>query len=174
MNQFFVRQWKDVPDVPWWYNERASVGLLAAALWKTGGYAFEEYSTKKKGKVGRVDLEFGTGNEVFVAEAKQCWIRNMGKTDPTNRIKQSFKAATEDVKRCNTMGMGKLAIVFGVPSMNEADSDLAFRENVAHFLDYANEVDAGAMAWVFPGSKCQPTIGGKIYPGVVVWIKEVA
>jgi len=24
-------------DVPWWYNERAWVGVLAAATWKAGG-----------------------------------------------------------------------------------------------------------------------------------------
>lgn len=118
MNQFFVRQWKDVPDVPWWYNVRASVGLLAAAVWKTGGYAFEEYSTKKKSKVGRVDLEFGTGNEAFIVEAKQCWLKGMTDIDSANRlIEKYFAAASSAIVRpwnmapvmAGTLGQGLAA-----------------------------------------------------------------
>ena len=31
-----VKDWAD-DDVPWWYNERTSVGFFAAAVWKKGG-----------------------------------------------------------------------------------------------------------------------------------------
>jgi hypothetical protein len=34
-------------DVPWWYNERASVGFLAGAVWKYGGWVMEEFGAEK-------------------------------------------------------------------------------------------------------------------------------
>jgi hypothetical protein len=38
-------EFKSDDDIPWWYNERAWVGVLAAATWKAGGrimhYEFE-------------------------------------------------------------------------------------------------------------------------------------
>src|SRR5262245_34034370 len=37
-----VRVWYQ-DDVPWWYNERASLSLFAGAIWKVGGIAFEEF-----------------------------------------------------------------------------------------------------------------------------------
>lgn len=49
-------------DACWWYTERANVGTLAAAAWRTKGWlALEEYSTSKRGdeagsKNGRCDL----------------------------------------------------------------------------------------------------------------------
>ncbi len=67
-------------DVPWWYGERTSIGFFAAACWKSGGQAIEEYSTikisrskrtRKQTYTGRGDLLFYFKNRVFVAEAKQ-------------------------------------------------------------------------------------------------------
>src|SRR4051794_10797989 len=79
LNQELTRRWAHDPDVPWWYNERASVGLFAAAAWLEEGHAFEEYSgSKRKEKghsAGRFDLEFSVRKHEFRAEAKQCWLR---------------------------------------------------------------------------------------------------
>jgi hypothetical protein len=64
-------------DAPWWYNERASLSLLAGALWYADGWAFEEFVTskrhKRKARRGRGDLMFEVGGLKAVAEAKQCW-----------------------------------------------------------------------------------------------------
>src|SRR3990172_7393950 len=35
-------------DVPWWYNERPHVGLLAGAIWQSGGWAFQEYGIERQ------------------------------------------------------------------------------------------------------------------------------
>jgi hypothetical protein len=49
-NLRIVRDWKDLPDVPWWYNERASLSVLAGSVWKqSGGIALEELVADKNG-----------------------------------------------------------------------------------------------------------------------------
>jgi hypothetical protein len=65
-------------DAPYWYNERPSLGTLAGAIWKAGGFVLEEYrGTKryrKKKWEGRVDLYFSWKNKGYVIEAKQIWL----------------------------------------------------------------------------------------------------
>lgn len=70
-------------DLPYWHSERANVGFLAAAVWKSGGVAIEEYWTEreKKGKKpvkGWVDLwgKMKKGRE-FSLEAKQLWLSKL-------------------------------------------------------------------------------------------------
>jgi hypothetical protein len=175
-NLLLVRHWEDVHDVPWWYNERASLSVFAGAVWQTGDYAFEEYALNKvredKPVTGRVDLEFSIANRTFIAEAKQCWLPNMGQANHANRIKKSIAKATADVRLCRDMGMRKLAIVFGVPYM-DASTPEEEAERVDKFLRQAREIEVDAMAWVFPGPKFQTLLDDKVYPGVVVWLNEV-
>lgn len=67
-------------DVSWYYNERASLSLFAAAVWMSGGVALEEYSTEKyhtplrsrrlRPYMGRSDLGFRHSRRDFIAEAK--------------------------------------------------------------------------------------------------------
>ena len=48
LNRLLGRQWSNsIGDLPWWYNERALLSLFAGAVWRTGGYAFEEFSDLK-------------------------------------------------------------------------------------------------------------------------------
>lgn len=62
-------------DVAYWTSERTNVGILAAACWRLGGVALEEYVTKKRQGNGRVDLWMRNrrGNG-FTVEAKLAWI----------------------------------------------------------------------------------------------------
>ena len=74
-----AKAFKDHNRVPWWFNERAAVSVLAGAVCKCGNghYAFEEFIDKKhrthkpssKYK-GRVDLHINLRGEEFIAEAK--------------------------------------------------------------------------------------------------------
>ena len=48
---------REAKDSAHWYNERATLSVLAAAAWKSGGIALEEYSLRKHdGRAGRADL----------------------------------------------------------------------------------------------------------------------
>jgi hypothetical protein len=183
LNGLLARSWADVGDVPWWYNERASISLLAGAIWNSrrssGDYAFEEYASVKrkerKNCAGRLDLEFCFSKQHFVAEAKQCWIPISKGGDNARRIKDALARAKADVRRCSPpAGMRKLAVVFGVPYVARARSTRqALRASINSFVEEARAVDADAIAWTFPKLNSMPTISGFIYPGVVVWIKEV-
>ncbi len=58
-------------DVPWWYTERTSVGVLAGALWKYGDWVLEEFGTpklinpKKNPYAGFYDIAFGVNGQNF-------------------------------------------------------------------------------------------------------------
>lgn len=71
VNRELAVHWASAGDAPWWYNERALISVFAGAVWRTGGHAFEEYSTEKRGdrreSWGRVDLEFAAGRQEFRA-----------------------------------------------------------------------------------------------------------
>lgn len=62
-------------DKAYSYNERASISMLAAAIWKSKGIAIEEYVAEKNHdgeiKKGRVDLWFKIGDFSGLVEAKQ-------------------------------------------------------------------------------------------------------
>src|SRR5689334_19566240 len=76
INTRLANEWAELGDAPWWYNERASLSLLAGAVWLCGGTAFEEYAADKKhlGKRiryrGRSDIYFFLGGKHYMAEAK--------------------------------------------------------------------------------------------------------
>ena len=40
--------WAHSRDVPWWYNERASLSVFARAVWASGEVAFEEFFEEKR------------------------------------------------------------------------------------------------------------------------------
>lgn len=117
-------------DNPWWWTERASVGLLAAAAWQCKGWtALEEYgSRKRKGQVpkdgvstdrnnGRIDLWLCHGTRSFVIEAKQAWqsigCRSSG-DDP--KVANATNAAWEDIGKVEAHEADtRLAATFVVP-----------------------------------------------------------
>ena len=43
-----TNDWKGIEDVPWDYNERALVSIFSGAIWRSGGYAMEEYMDEKR------------------------------------------------------------------------------------------------------------------------------
>lgn len=47
INKEYIEQHKS-EDCLHWHNERANIGAFAGAVWKSGGYALEEYSAKKR------------------------------------------------------------------------------------------------------------------------------
>src|SRR5690606_5499082 len=70
----YIRAFDD--DVPYFYNERASLSVLCGAAWRSGYLALEEYVAIKGGESdkpnGRIDLYIGQrdGDEEICIEAK--------------------------------------------------------------------------------------------------------
>lgn len=73
----YVTQYK-FKDSLYWHNERANVGAFAGAVWKSGGFALEEYSsmkgTEENRANGRVDLFLSKNDKKAIAEAKMEWL----------------------------------------------------------------------------------------------------
>ncbi len=91
-------------DAPWWYTERASVGFLAGAICKYGGWVMEEFSAdkltggrRKKKFSGRCDIAFGVDDQNFWAEAKQCWPTLDGR-NTTKMVDKNLAMASEQVR----------------------------------------------------------------------------
>jgi hypothetical protein len=95
----------DCDDSLFWYNERANIGALAGAVWRSGGYALEEFNaTKGSGddiSQGRVDLFVQYAGRDSAVEAKQSWVylAAHSRRDFRKLIDKTLDNAREDVKR---------------------------------------------------------------------------
>jgi hypothetical protein len=95
----------DWGDCLYWYNERANVSALAAAMWRCGGFAVEEYSSSKgygetAQKNGRVDLYLLSNGNEAICEAKMDWIylcKNQ-RLNLDDAIDKAIKRATESAE----------------------------------------------------------------------------
>jgi hypothetical protein len=180
LNRQLGSRWSKDGDAPWWYNERALISVFAGAVWKSGGYAFEEFSEKKRGKKrpfsGRVDLAFSARQHEFLAEAKQCWLAANDRSDRIDQVRGVMEKAKADVRRCRPDGTRHLAIVFGAPYLarhHRAEMGNRIEWLVGQAGEIHADIEADAVAWTFPSLRRLPTDQGWIYPGIIVWIKEV-
>ena len=122
-HQKYMKQCKD--DNAYFYNERASLSILAAAIWKSNGIAIEEYTSEKKYKNesfnGRVDLWFQLEKYFCLVESKQHFKKLVYKNlttiskDLDNKMSQSI----EDAKMSMHSEKNGYAIVFFTPSYKE-------------------------------------------------------
>jgi len=168
-----------VGDGPWWYNERASLSILAGALWATGSWAFEEFATQKgKGRrsgLGRGDLLFDVHPHYFMAEAKQCWPA-LGR-DPrsaVDRVARNLDAARRDARRLLPFyGYRRMAIVFISPRLSSSAQEEG-DVRIDRFMRAMLQIDGLSLAWAFPTRRPYPTSEtGYAYPGAVVAISPL-
>jgi len=99
INKEYIEQYES-KDCLHWYNERANISAFAGAVWKSGGFALEEYSTKKGAGEnianGRVDLYFSNDTDQAIAEAKMAWLYFGKKTRLA--LKERIDRVTEKAK----------------------------------------------------------------------------
>lgn len=178
----------DEDDACWWYTERANVGILAAAAWKTKGWlALEEFSTTKRGEIkgetknGRCDLYIGKKDHSssFALEAKQCYQGIGGSArDNMAKIIASLKEAKEDAGNLEKDEANiRLACSFIVPFIRatKAPSENDLAKELTDWLAKLKKEDTvwDAIAWVFPKqSRALQNTNGYYLPGVVLLIKE--
>ena len=116
----------DPQDLGYWWGERASVGMLAAAAWNLGrGYAaLEEYATDRKGGPGRCDAWLVLDGFTVNVEAKQVWVANDSRAS-MKRVKDEIIAATGQLEQLkgNVRGDLGLAATFVVPSVRIYKND---------------------------------------------------
>jgi hypothetical protein len=173
LNRDFYKELKD--DCPWWYNERASISILAAAAWHAGALALEEFSTTKgrrrtgSERPGRCDLKIWMKRNQFAFEAKQKWCRlntgNQGK-DLANKC--------DDILAVFHMGR-RIGLCFIAPRILAKGKNL-LDHSLDKLLDlFEKKQHHDAIAWFFVED---PTVledkdTGLLYPGTVLLLKEV-
>jgi len=184
-NSEIARAWRSAQDVPWWYNERASLSLFAGAIWRAGGFAFEEYSDEKREikkhtrtlgseYPGRVDLYFSWAGYDFIAESKFVWSGfSRNDSGAPKRLRDRLKRACTDIRQTHPHGQRRLAIVFAMPYIRKPymeDVD----DRIYRWIDLLADLDATAYAWVFPACARTLRSSDKDYcPGAAVIIREI-
>ena len=166
-------------DVPWWYGERASLGNLAGAVWRTGGITLTEYPTDKEAKEKgtpasrgtRCDLYIRLGRSQFIIEAK--YIELSLRSEPQKSIKAILKTAVKDAKRTNSYGAKKLGAVFVAPYVALAHKE-SMNKRLQHFVGVIESLKPCARAWVFLEKmrNVNPENGKYIYPGTALVIQR--
>ena len=161
-------------DVPFWYNERAQVGLFAGAVWLQGGLAFEEYTSAKRGSGGRCDLWFEMKRNSFIAEAKFTLCPVNADSDVEPFLTDQFKKAKDDARRNKVWQKNehRIALLFVAV---EVSADAKIKPSLVKWRRQFEAVEADGRAWVFPTVSREFKSGkaGNFYPGCGVLVAKV-
>lgn len=180
----------DWKDVPWWCTERAAISILAAAAWRLGGSALEEYSVDKHhlprtrprfGRKGRQDLYFRLGSKALVCEAKHAWC-NLGGHEVTwrRRFEDLLSEAKQDSRGKKHGSYQRLALLFVSPIIDRSRLS-EVDKRIATFQGFVGVYAPERYAWFFPrrarSFPQSPRLrkeGGRFsYPGAAVFLEEV-
>lgn len=157
-------------DAPYYYSERANIGVLAGAAWKTGWLALEEFSIKKRGqKRGSSDLWIYPTNlerEEYI-EAKQAWSINSA----DDKLSQAVKDVRKLPKDKDYIRIGVAFVCHGIHEKFEPK----IRQKIQQVIETAIGIECDAIAWSFPVSSRKLRGGSQfnhiIYPGVLLLVK---
>jgi len=177
-------------DLPFFYNERANVGLLAAAAWAAGAACIEEYRTNKshssdiKKKVyGRGDLYISFGEEVLLIEAKNNWIfLKSRRSTIESQFSKSIEKAIKDAQRATEDGH-LIALSFFVPHLDNAerlaDPESFVRERFAELENFVTKLDGKNTMASYRIKKYEDMFfqdnkrGLMVWPGMIVVASEL-
>lgn len=178
-------------DVPYWYNERANIGVLAGAAWRCGRIALEEFQYEKidvslsgetdediqKNWAGRCDLWISSERAEELIEAKFRWInmRSDKMIDIAQRVlDDAVRDATntkglDDIK---AIGVAFLPVYTKANKLNLQDNEL-IHLLINETINNACKIKADAIAWCFP-KRLRQHVAQKhdnYLPGVIVLAK---
>lgn len=183
-------------DVPWWYTERASVGMLAAAAVRLGWTALEEYSVEKgprpvkdrkltpeEKKVrhkGRCDLYLcdESGKIDFAIEAKQAW-QSIQTDNEASQVVRQWQVVHDDANRLVKEEADlKVAAVFVVPYLRpgatETEVARSFRDLMVRLQASDKLRSLGAIAaYISPNHTSYVGIHGDIFPGCALALRAM-
>ena len=165
-------------DVPWWYNERASLSFFAGAVWNSGGIALEEYSTgkshKKESWPGRGDLYIKIKEEEYVIEAKQVWTSMSSRAQKTKeKVEAALLRARRDAGKTNSWGARRLGLVFVIPYIKRC-KESEFKVCVNDWLTHIKSVEKASQAWIlFEKLETRFRYKTYFYPGVAVILRAL-
>lgn len=162
---------------PYWYTERANVGLLAGAAWRSGWIALEEFQANKTednvGWRGRLDLWLRSALASYVIEAKLEWVNLNGSL--TEAGINSLSEACSDVQNLSLMEpQTRVGISFCVPYIRRSFAT-GVDERIQSLLDRLKEVNHDAISWCFPSytRALLDRTQEEVYPGIILLARLV-
>lgn len=177
----------DGDDLPYWYNERANVGVLSAAAWRAGFVSLEEFQSEKmalctdpqntdsnteletqKNQKGRCDLYLADAKREFFIEAKVSY-------PPIHKLENCFDSGmtkiAKDKRNVGDKDSFHLSALFCAPFAFQAKAPAA---TIAQHLALAQAHPIDAHAWVQPlQAQKTPSHNQCFYPLVSLFIKLV-
>lgn len=177
-------------DAPYWYNERANIGMLAGAAWRCGRIALEEFQhdkvdvsscvaadeTDKKTWRGRCDLWMSDEHCQEVVEAKFCWL-DMRSDKRIATAQTCLHAALIDAT--NTKGEGDMKAI-GVAFLpvyakaGKVGDVNALGEVILSTIKEACKTNADLVAWSFPKRvRKYVSENSDYFPGIILLAKVV-
>lgn len=170
-------------DNPWWYNERASLSVLAGAAWTLKNWhALEEFSTQKRLRTldsgvdsgslrhGRCDLYIQSPETSFAIEAKQANQSIGARSDGYSYLARALWKAWEDSgDLAHWEADRRFAVTFVVPTIPASeviDDDSGKKDSVC-----ASKVGASIRKWLadtpnFTGPSMKYTDFAYIFPQI--------
>ncbi len=193
-NRKFVKAW--APDVPWRYNERASLSILAGAIWRKGGLALEEFTTEKRpwrlhskrlSKIyrwGRSDFYFELGELECEIEAK-FYRPKIGKiNDKIETIQKcllkKLEKAVCDVSRNRRYDKRlRLGLLIVTPFVPYASLKGDSHKHIGLWINAAKNIAKTASAWYFPkelefGQFINSRHREHFFPGILVLFRKAS
>ncbi|VVO18131.1 hypothetical protein [Pseudomonas fluorescens] len=156
-------------DAPYWFDERANIGLLSAAAWMAEMVTLEQAATRKQqedgDRNGRADLYIANKDERAYLQASQRWprVNNLNLT-------QALAEVVGDARKISYASDLKLGCLFVAPQKTQQS---ATPEELQDMLDDLQKQHTCAVAWYFPYAyRKLRNEAGHYHPGIAVLFKE--
>lgn len=156
-------------DTPYWYDEKANLGLLSAAAWMAEMITLQNTQTRKQIEEGernaRADLFIASSETRAYLQATQRWPRVNGLN-----LTQALAEITSDAKRISYTSDLKLGCLFVAPQKPQHG---ATPEELQDMVDDLQKENSCAVAWYFPYAyRKLHNEAGNYHPGIAVLLKE--
>ena len=166
----------DAIDLPYYYNERATLSILSAAFWQQNMISIEEYTSPKTSEMGpfmgRTDMWVGCNGQSLCIEAKQRWPSS----GDGELVKKAMREVEEDANKNNSEhATGNAGLLFITPSLEintKFDKALGIANKLAQ---HSAKNGADIISWWFAKKACEnkSTYNGskRVFPGVLTVLK---
>lgn len=156
-------------DTPYWYDEKANLGLLSAAAWMAEMITLQNTQTRKQIEDGernaRADLLIASSEARAYLQATQRWPRVNGLN-----LTQALAEITSDARRISYSSDLKLGCLFVAPQKAQHG---ATPEELQDMVDDLQKENTCAVAWYFPYAyRKLHNEAGNYHPGIAVLLKE--
>ncbi|OAB53777.1 hypothetical protein [Pseudomonas thivervalensis] len=156
-------------DTPYWFDERANLGLLSAAAWMAEMVTLQNAPTRKQNEDGErnvsADLFIASTEERAFIQATQRWpkVNNLNLTQPLSEV-------ASDAKRISYASDLKLGCLFVSPQKAQQS---ATPEELQDMIDDLQKENTCAVAWYFPYAyRKLRNEAGQYHPGIAVLFKQ--